>query len=106
MCRIALILFLSVSTLRAALPPQGGVFMLPLSCSELLPDPGPFINFFEAVARGSVTHDKAFSKRMFKILALREKLSNMTDRTREQNPVDDLIKRTLCFYREQKEPLK
>lgn len=79
---------------------------MPVSCAELLQDSGPFMNFFEAVAKGQVTKDRKFSRRLFRILSLREKLGEATGRTREANPVDAIIRRTVCFYREQKEPLK
>jgi hypothetical protein len=90
---------------RAALP-DTGVVMLPMTCSELLPEISPYLNFFEAVARGNVAQDRSVSKRVYRILLLREKISVTADRFREQNPVDTLIRKTLCFYREQKEPLK
>ena len=80
--------------------------MLPLNCSELLPDIAPFTDFFEAVAKGTVKTEPRFSKRLFKILALRGKLFESGRRMKKENPVDILIRKTLCFYREQKEPLK
>lgn len=91
---------------RGAVTPDGGVYLMPISCAELLQDASPFLNFFEAVAKGTVGQDTKLSKRIFRILALREKLGDVTGRSREGNPIDTLIRRTLCFYREQKEPLK
>ncbi len=90
----------------AALPPEGGVVMMPLNCGELLPDNAPYINFFEGVARNAISSDKTLAKRILRILALRDKLAEYVDRSRGQNPVDTLIRKTICFYREQKEPLK
>lgn len=81
-------------------------FLLPLSCQELLPDPSPFIGFMESVANGAVTTDKNFSKRIYRVLALRNKLGESNQSVRDANPIDMLIRKTLCFYREQKEPLK
>jgi len=92
-------------TLKAAMPELTGQ-MLPLNCAELLPDTSAFLNYFESVARGIVTKDRKFSRRLFRILSLREKLAEQGDRSREQNPVDNLIRKTLCFYREQKEPVR
>lgn len=83
-----------------------GVYSLPMNCSELLPDPTPFTNYFEAVGRGVVTTNKKLSSRIFKVLAIREKVADAFDRQRDQHPIDVLIKKTLCYYREQKEPLK
>lgn len=80
--------------------------MLPLACGELLPDISPYLEFFEAVALGSVKSDPRFSKRLFRILSLRNKLQNRGLLGRAQNPVDTLIRKTLCFYREQKEPVR
>ena len=31
---------------------EPGVYSLPMNCSELLPDPSPFTQYFEAVGRG------------------------------------------------------
>lgn len=90
----------------ASTGPQSGVYLLPMTCAELLPNMGPYLNFFEAVGRGNVGNDRAFSRRIFRILALRDKLVEEADRAKEQNPVDVLIRKTLCFYREQREPLK
>lgn len=89
---------------QAALSPEMGVFMLPMNCSELLPDATPFLNFFEAIARANVLKDQKFTKRLLRVLALRDHFAESGDRSREQNPIDVLIRRTLCFYREQKEP--
>lgn len=84
----------------------GSNYLMPINCLELLPDSSPFTGFFEAVARGSAAKDRALSKRLFKILSMRERISNVVDQNREPNPVDTLIQKTICFYREQKEPLK
>ncbi len=81
-------------------------YLLPMTCGELLPDPSPFIGFLDSVATGQISTDKNFSKRVYRVLALRNKLGEASERIREANPVDFLIRKTLCFYREQKEPLK
>ena len=80
--------------------------MLPLTCAELLPDYTPFNNFLAAVARSQVTKDRRFSKRVYRLLSLRERIADLGERGRESNPVDVLVKKTLCFFREQREPLK
>jgi hypothetical protein len=101
------LVFFGFSTLaRAAVSVDTGVYLLPLNCAELLPDPSPFSNFFEAIARGSVSSDPKLSRRLFRIISLRDKLAETSRGTRDQNPIDVLIRRTLCFYREQREPLK
>lgn len=79
---------------------------LPMTCAELLPDTTPYIQFFEAVGRGQVISDRRFSKRVYRILALRERMVDVVEKGRDQNPLDTLIRKVLCFYREQKEPLK
>jgi hypothetical protein len=104
--RLAVILF-SLPLLAVAAPGRdAGVFLLPLECSELLPDSGPYLQFFEAVGRGRLRNDKPLSKRIFEVLALREKMQKDASQSREQNPIDLLVRKTLCFYREKKEPLK
>lgn len=80
--------------------------MMPLNCHELLADPSPYLNFFASVGKELAQKDKAASRKVFRLLALREKVETKLDRDREQNPVDTAIKKTICFYREQKEPLK
>ena len=85
---------------------DGGTYMLPMNCSELLPENSPFLNFFEAVGRGQAASDKHFAERVFRILSLRDILAREDDRSRLQNPVDFLVRKTLCFFREQKEPLR
>jgi len=104
---VLLVFILMASPLYAApVPQEGGVFIMPMSCAELLQDPAPFLGYFEAVAKGQVSKDRKFSRRLFRVLSLREKLGEATGRTREANPIDAIIRRTICFYREQKEPLK
>jgi hypothetical protein len=97
-------LFLSAQKSVGATAPETGVLMLPMNCQELLPDPTPFLSFFEAIGRSNVSKDRQFAKRVYRIISLREKFGEAPDRAREQNPVDLLIRRTLCFYREQKAP--
>jgi hypothetical protein len=82
------------------------VYSLPMNCAELLPDPGPFLSFLGAVAKGLVTNERSMSKRILVVLALRDKATDTAARANEQNPVDILIRKALCFYREQKEPLR
>ncbi len=81
-------------------------YLLPTTCHELMPDASPYIGFLEAVALGGVGNDRNFSKRLLRILAMRTKLNEVSERARESNPIDSLIEKTLCFYREQKEPLR
>ncbi len=85
---------------------DAGVYLLPLECSELLPDNGPFLNFFEAVGRGNIRKDKNLSQRIFKVLAMRERLEQSGGQSRESNPVDLLVRKSLCFFREKKDPLR
>ncbi len=85
---------------------QLSVYSLPMTCTELIPDQEPFVLFFESAARGSVAKDRNFSKRLFKLVSLRRKINETPDKLRETNPIDQLIRKTLCFYREQKEPIK
>lgn len=85
---------------------RGTTFLLPQTCQELLPDPSQYIGYLESVANGLVTTDRAFSERILRLLALRNRVADTGDRARENNPVDTLIRKTLCFYREQKEPLR
>jgi len=102
--RTLAIIFAVFSSFLWALPSESGVYSLPLNCSELLPDPGPFMNFFEGVARSSIIKEPRLAKRIFRLLAYRTKVSEL--RPKDQNPVEVLIRKTLCFYREQREPLK
>jgi hypothetical protein len=96
----------------AALPawgiinPDTGVYMMPMNCGELLPDPAPYLNFFASVARNSVGTDRALSRRLFRVLSLREKIQENAEKKHTPNPIDMLVEKTVCFYREQKEPLK
>lgn len=85
---------------------SSSIVMLPASCAELLQQTEPFINFFEAVGKGVAKTDKELSKKIFSILILREKLEESSTARGRNNPIDILIQKTLCFYREQKEPLK
>src|SRR4051812_4106201 len=80
----------------AAMPLEAGVYLLPINCSELLPDDSPFVQFFEAVGRGNATANRSFSKRIFRLVSMREKAMRSADRIRDQNPVDRLIRKTLC----------
>ena len=79
---------------------------MPMSCAELLPEISSFISFFEAVARGLIVKDRPLSKKLFRVLALREKLTESTERVKEINPVDFLLRKTVCFYREQRDPTR
>ena len=93
-----------VPSLQAA--PSTGIVLLPLNCSELLPETEPFIDFFEAVAQGQVRQDPSFAQKMFKVMALRRELERSFDGPLGENPVDILIRKTLCYYRQQKEPVR
>ncbi len=81
-------------------------YLLPTTCAELMPDAEPYIGFMEAVALGGAETDRNFSKRVLRILALRAKLNEVSERARDANPIDHLVEKALCFYREQKEPLR
>ena len=85
---------------------EPGVYSLPMNCSELLPDPSPFTQYFEAVGRGLVSSNRPLATKIFKVIAIRERISDAADRQRDQHPIDVLIRKTLCFYRDTKEPLK
>lgn len=80
-------------------------YLLPLNCSELLPNESSFLSYFESVGRGQVATNKRLSERIFRILALREKLQESSSWVEGRNPIDDLIRRTLCFYRQQRDAL-
>lgn len=99
---------LTTLTLSGAIAAPAGppVFLLPMACSELLPDTDPFIRFLDSVARGNLLTENALSKRIFRLMALREKVAETIRIGRERNPVDIMVQKTLCFYRQQKEPLK
>lgn len=99
-----LILVLFTSSLHGAIS-DPGVFRLPTNCRELLPDQTPFLQFFESVAKGQASKNPSFSKRLFKVLALREKLIEEIGKA-DGNPIELLVRQTLCFYREQRDPLR
>jgi len=101
-----LLSFLSCVFGWGAVLSEPGVYLLPMNCSELLPDPTPFTNYLEAVGRGLVSSNSKLSSRIFKVLAIRQKVGDAFDRQRDQHPVDVLVRKTLCFYRDTKEPLK
>jgi hypothetical protein len=82
------------------------VYLLPMECSELLPDTDPFVRYLDSVARGNLTTEAALSRKIFRILALREKVNETLRKATARNPVDIYVQKTLCFYRQQKEPLK
>jgi hypothetical protein len=81
-------------------------YLLPLNCSELLPDNSTFVSYFDSVGRGQVIADKSLSQKIFRILALREKLNDSPQLFAGANPVDVVIRRTLCYYRQQKDALQ
>ncbi len=95
---------LSYGALRAGV--SAGTVTLPMTCAELIPEAEPFTQFFEAVARGSVTTKARLSKRMFRVLSLREKLAESGKRHKDDNPIDNIVRKTLCFFRESKEPVR
>lgn len=104
-----LLIWLSVVNLGvgfSAVLTEPGVYLMPMNCSELLPEPTPFTNYLEAVGRGLVASNRNLSARIFKVLAIREKTGDAFDRNRDQHPIDILIRKTVCFYRDTKEPLK
>jgi hypothetical protein len=74
----------SVDSHGAGAPLRAREVMLPMTCAELIPEAEAFRNFFEAVARGAVSTNAALSKRMFRLLAMREKLSETDKRNREE----------------------
>ncbi len=103
---ILTLLVVGPTTAHAKVDSSQPTYLLPTSCAELMPDASPYLGFMQAVALGSVSSDRNFSKRVLRILAMRGKLNEMSERARESNPIDKLIEKTLCFYREQKEPLR
>ena len=58
-------------------------YLLPTTCAELMPDSQPYLGFMEAVALGGAQSDRNFSKRVLRILALRTKLNEVSERARE-----------------------
>jgi hypothetical protein len=85
---------------------ENATYLLPLNCSELLPDNTTFLSYFEAVGRGQVISDKTLSRKIFRVLALRDKLNSTPDLFQGINPIDVLIRKTLCYYRQQKDALQ
>lgn len=85
---------------------DSAVYMMPMNCGELLPETSGFLGFFDSVAKGAAYEDRALSKRLLRLISLREKINDAADLSRHPNPVDTLIQKTICFYRIQKEPLK
>lgn len=100
---LAQLFFVDSSRAAPAGPP---VYLLPMACSELLPDTDPFVRFLDSVARGNLTSEPALSRRIFRLMALRDKVRDTLRSGTERNPVDVMVQKTLCFYRQQKEPLK
>lgn len=101
---VFLVTFFLSTPVYPAVSQDAPVYMLPKNCAELLPDTNNFTGFLKAVAVGKVTSDKTFSRRVFRVLALRDKLADHPDRARDENPGDTLIRKTLCYFREQKRP--
>lgn len=95
-------LFISFVALAAQQP----TYLMPINCSELVPDSSPFLGFFESFGRGVSSTSRDLSRRVFRMLAVRERIASETGRTGDSNPLDPLIRKFLCFYREQKEPLR
>lgn len=89
-----------------AAPARSPVYTLPLECSELMPDNSPFLGFLESVGRANLRKDSKLSKRIFRLMALRERVQTAESLAPDQNPIDLLVRKTLCFYREKKDPLK
>ncbi|NBT58252.1 hypothetical protein EBT16_05660 [bacterium] len=106
--RLALALMLVLAGGRAtAIPTQlEPTYLLPLNCSELLPDNSTFVSYFDSVGKGQVVSDKALSQKIFRILALRERVQDTPGLFDGANPVDVVIRRTLCYYRQQKDALR
>ncbi len=82
------------------------VFTLPASCGELLSDISPFLGFLEAVANGLANSDRNLSRRLLRLLSLRAEVLRNNERLRSDNGIDGTLRRALCFYREQREPLR
>lgn len=82
------------------------VYLLPMTCSELLPNSDPFLKFLDSVARGNLGGDPAMATQIFRVLGLRNRLAELIGGKREKNPADTLIQKTLCFYRQNKDPLR
>ena len=101
-----IVLLLGVGSSVSLFANVGSAHLLPLNCSELLPDEAPFVSFFESVAKAGANEQRDLARRMLKVLALREKLASTTDWSQNENPVDELVRKTLCFYLEQKDPLR
>jgi hypothetical protein len=100
----ALLILFSGLAANASVAPEGSVYLLPMNCAELLPDSSPFLDFFDAVGRGQAQSNRAFSESVYRILAMRDLLSRKDEKSRLHNPIDILVRKTLCFYREQKAP--
>ncbi len=106
MLKLFSIALLFSSLISAAIKDTIGNPSMPMGCNELLQDTTPFIQFYETVAKGLMNSDKPTAKRLLKLLFLRQKLGDNTSLHKESNPVDAMLRTSICFYREQKEPLK
>ncbi|NBW99016.1 hypothetical protein EBR03_05540, partial [bacterium] len=98
--------YLAFQCVSFAAPTKETTYLLPLNCSELLPDNTPFLSYLESVAKGQVITDKTLSQKIFRILALRDKLNQASGLFEGPNPIDTVIRRTLCYYRQQKDALQ
>ena len=83
-------------------------FLLPVNCAELLPDNDEFLGFLETVAGNLVATDKALAQRLFKMLAMRQKLleDNQPEEQAVAHKMETYLRRFLCYYREQGDPLR
>jgi hypothetical protein len=104
--RVLLLAGLALAAAGEAAPMRGRSVVLPMTCAELLPEAEPFTEFFEAAARGSVTTNARLSKRMFRVLSMRDKLTEVEKRGPADNAINALIRKTLCFYRENTDPVR
>lgn len=100
---IAVTALLLISAAFGSAPQQQN---LPMTCSELMPENGPYVSFFESVGRGNALSNKAVALNVFMVLAYREKLASIMGRGSSDNPIDGLIRKALCIYRIETEPLK
>lgn len=81
---------------------ESPIYSMPRHCNELLPDILPFTQFLDSVARGLVATDKKLAKRLFTLIEMRNKLEASGEVDSLTNPVNILIRKTLCYYRGQR----
>jgi len=71
-----------------------GLTTIPNTCSDLLPDIAPYIDFFEQTGDLWYSESPSKAKKIYDVLAVRKLYQDTT--TNSINPIDGLIKKYLC----------